>query len=49
MVFLVEFFNIMLIIKEEKIIKILNIKILNLKIKIRFTILNNFTIVLQLN
>ena len=49
MVFLMKSFNIILIIKKKKIVKILNIKILNLKIKIKFTILNNFAIILQLN
>ena len=36
-------------VKEKKVIKILNIKISNLRVKIKFTILNNFAIILQLN
>jgi len=40
-IFLIKFFNIILTIKKEKIIKILNVKVLNLRIKIKFAILNN--------
>jgi len=39
----------MLTIKKKEIIKILNAKVLNLRVKIKFIILNNFAIVLQLN
>ena len=43
-IFFVKFFNIILIIKKKEIIKIFNVEILNLKIK--FIILNKFTIIL---
>jgi len=46
---LIKSFNIMPTIKKKKIAKILNIKVSNLKIKIKFTILNNFAIILRLN
>jgi len=49
MVFLAKFFNIISIIKKKKIVRILNAKISNLKMKIKFTILNNFATILQLN
>jgi len=45
-IFFVKFFNIILIIKKKRIAKMLNIKILNLKIKIKFIILNKFIIIL---
>jgi len=48
-IFLAKFFNIVPIIKKKKIIKILNIKVLNLRVRIRFAILNNFAIILRLN
>jgi len=45
-IFFAKNFNIILIIKKKKIIKILKVKISNLKIKIKFIILNKFTIIL---
>ena len=44
-IFLAKFFNIMPTIKKEKIAGILNAKISNLGIKIKFAMLNNFAIV----
>ena len=49
MISFVRFFNVMPTIKKKKIVRILNAKISNLKIKVKFTILNKFAIILQLN
>jgi len=46
-IFFARFFNVMPTIKKKKIIKAFSVKIPNLKIK--FTILNKFAIILQLN
>jgi len=45
-IFLVEFFDIMLMVKEKRIVRILNVKVSNLKVRIKFIILNNFIIIL---
>jgi len=43
-IFLAKFFAVMPTIKKKKIVKTLNVKVSNLKVK--FTILNNFAIIL---
>jgi len=45
----VRFFNVISIVKEKEIAKILSVKISNLEVGIKFIILNNFAIVLWLN
>ena len=46
---LVRFFNVISIVKEKEIAKILSVKISNLEVGIKFIILNKFAIILQLN
>jgi len=48
-IFLAKFFDVMLTVEEKGIAKILNARISNLGVGIKFAILNNFAIVLWLS